>query len=57
MIAVAPGAAPSRERTASGDERSRQLDLFRGVAAILMIVNHAGYRLLGAAASAGSPGC
>ncbi|MFL6696109.1 MAG: heparan-alpha-glucosaminide N-acetyltransferase domain-containing protein [Vitreoscilla sp.] len=33
--------------------RSRQLDLFRGVAAIFMIVNHAGYQLLGAAAAAG----
>ena len=37
--------------------RSRQLDLFRGVAAIFMIVNHAGYQLLGAAANgSGWPG-
>ena len=30
--------------------RSHQLDLFRGVAAIFMIVNHSGYQLLGAGA-------
>jgi uncharacterized membrane protein len=35
---------------ASASRRSLQLDLFRGVAAIFMIVNHAGYQLLGAAA-------
>jgi uncharacterized membrane protein len=35
---------------ASAARRSLQLDLFRGVAAIFMIVNHAGYQLLGAAA-------
>ena len=33
--------------------RSRQLDLFRGLAAICMIVNHAGYQLLGADATDG----
>ena len=33
--------------------RSCQLDLFRGVAAIFMIVNHAGYQLLGAGAAGG----
>ena len=38
---------------ASPARRSRQLDLFRGVAAILMIVNHAGYQLLGAGAADG----
>ena len=35
---------------ASPARRSRQLDLFRGVAAIFMIVNHAGYQLLRAGA-------
>jgi uncharacterized membrane protein len=35
---------------ASSARRSRQLDLFRGIAAIFMIVNHAGYQLLGAGA-------
>lgn len=35
---------------ASAARRSLQLDLFRGVAAIFMIVNHAGYQLLGAGA-------
>jgi len=38
---------------ASSARRSRQLDLFRGVAAIFMIVNHAGYQLLGAGAADG----
>ncbi|MET0382553.1 MAG: heparan-alpha-glucosaminide N-acetyltransferase domain-containing protein [Burkholderiaceae bacterium] len=35
----------------TASERSRQLDLFRGIAAILMVVNHAGYQLLGKVAS------
>jgi uncharacterized membrane protein len=41
----------------SYSRRSQQLDLFRGVAAIFMVVNHAGYQLLGPAANAaGWPG-
>ncbi len=35
---------------ATAARRSLQLDLFRGLAAIFMIVNHAGYQLLGAGA-------
>lgn len=38
-------------------ERSRQLDVFRGVAAMLMVFNHAGFQLLGAPETAsGWPG-
>ena len=36
--------------------RSRQLDLFRGMAAIFMIVNHAGYKLLGSESGQGAAG-
>jgi len=47
--------APALPRPVAPDRsRSLQLDAFRGLAAVFMIVNHAGYELLGAAAS--SPG-
>lgn len=36
--------------------RSIQLDVFRGLAAVLMVVNHSGYQLLGPLASAGWAG-
>ncbi|MCK9685854.1 heparan-alpha-glucosaminide N-acetyltransferase domain-containing protein [Scleromatobacter humisilvae] len=45
-------AQPATGLAMSG-RRSHQLDLFRGLAAILMIVNHAGYQLLGADAVGG----
>ncbi len=45
-------AQPANGSAMSG-RRSHQLDLFRGLAAILMIVNHAGYQLLGADAVGG----
>ena len=48
----AVGVLPPKGGAAS-PERSLQLDLFRGVAAIFMIVNHSGYKLLGTAASSG----
>ena len=44
---------PPHKGNAVVDERSLQLDLFRGVAAIFMIVNHSGYQLLKAEASSG----
>ena len=46
-------AADPADGLATSARRSRQLDLFRGIAAIFMIVNHAGYQLLGAAAIGG----
>ena len=43
-------AAQAAGAPATVARRSRQLDLFRGLAAICMMVNHAGYQLLGAGA-------
>ncbi len=45
--------APARRGEAVAAGRSLQLDLFRGVAAIFMIVNHAAYQLLQLAATSG----
>ena len=48
-MAVAPSSGQSPS------QRSGQLDLFRGLAALFMVVNHAGYQLLGSAAFDGGP--
>jgi uncharacterized membrane protein len=50
---VASGSDLPRASPAVSQARSRQLDVFRGIAAILMIFNHSGVKLLGAAAASG----
>ena len=45
-MTAAASAIPA-DSLATSARRSRQLDLFRGFAAMLMVVNHAGYQLLG----------
>ena len=51
MTPVASGSDLPRASPAVTPARSRQLDLFRGVAAILMIFNHSGFKLLGPSAT------
>jgi uncharacterized membrane protein len=50
-------AATSAGQKSRASARSRQLDIFRGIAAVLMVTNHAGYHLLAPTQSdAGWPG-
>ena len=53
MTVSAALAAASRAMSAVSAQRSLQLDLFRGFAAICMVFNHSGNQLLGEAAASG----